>query len=95
MNMRTKTITLSLEDWAAIVDAVSTAQDKGPDGMGWKSADLNRAESAMNRALDAAAIGEHRTSNIEHRTLNIEGKRMKRKSFSRKGAETQREEMNL
>ena len=56
--MKTKTITLSLEDWETIVDAIQMTQDEGPEGEGWKSDELSRAESAMNHALDAAPICE-------------------------------------
>jgi hypothetical protein len=57
--MKTKTITLSVEDWETIVDAIQMTRDEGPDGEGWKSDELKQAESAMNCALDAAPICEN------------------------------------
>lgn len=56
--MKIKTITLSLETWEAIVDAIQMTQDEGPEGEGWKSDELSRAESSLNCALDAAPIYE-------------------------------------
>ena len=56
--MKTKTITLSLADWETIADALLLSQDAGPEGEGWKSDQLSRAESALNHALAAAPICE-------------------------------------
>lgn len=49
--MKKKTVTLSLEDWEAIVDAIQSTQDEGPVGYGWKSDKLRSAESALIQAL--------------------------------------------
>ena len=49
--MKTKTITLTLEQWEQIANAVEMAQDVGPEGEGWKSDGLSAAHCALDAAL--------------------------------------------
>lgn len=60
--MKTKTITLSVEDWESIANAVRITWDEGPYYEGWKSAELTRAEESLNAALETATIIESEPS---------------------------------
>lgn len=52
--MKTKTITLSVEEWKQICDATSSYCDMGPETAGWQSRELEDASRALNAALAAA-----------------------------------------
>ena len=52
--IKTKTITLTVEQWEFIEDTLSMAQDTGPEGSGWKSDELIAAQRALRDALEDA-----------------------------------------
>lgn len=52
--MKTKTITLTVEQWELIEDTLSMAQDTGPEGSGWKSDELIAVQRALRDALEDA-----------------------------------------
>ncbi len=46
-----KTITLSVEDWQEIENAVMHSEDCGPTGEGWQSRELAIASAALTQSL--------------------------------------------
>ncbi|MES2922119.1 MAG: hypothetical protein V4819_11260 [Verrucomicrobiota bacterium] len=56
--MKTKTITLTTDQWERIRDAAEMHSDRGPEGEGWQSEELTAARDALASALDAAVEKE-------------------------------------
>jgi hypothetical protein len=54
--MKVKTITLEVDEWHTIMDAVSFYQDEGPAGAGWRSIWLDRCAYELGLKLSEAKI---------------------------------------
>jgi hypothetical protein len=64
-----RTITLSADQWLAILDAVKCHCDEGPPGEGWKSPKLSAASAALSSALEQPKLEPEEPTDVELQEL--------------------------
>jgi len=58
MKTKTKTLTLTVEQWDIILDAVCFYRDCGPEGEGWKSVKLSNAYDILRDVFEEAKVND-------------------------------------
>lgn len=57
--MKTKTITLTEDQWEKILDAAQSHQDQGPCPNGWQTPELTAAAEALDAAIKSEDSGQN------------------------------------